>query len=102
MGEDFLCAYEPQGEATIEPLDTSADTLHWTPEAEAWLERIPSFVRRFVRQRAEAEVRSNHGDAVTGEIMAELAASAKQRMGGNIPNRPASTETDPPSKEAGQ
>lgn len=82
MGEDFLCAYEPQGGALIEPLDSAAQALRWTPEAEEWLARIPAFVRRFVRQRAEQQVRAASGSEVTGDVMAELAKTARQRLGG--------------------
>jgi len=73
MGEDFLCGYRPGGGAVIEPLNAVAGTLPWTPGAEAWLARVPSFVRRFVRQKAEDHVRANHGNEVTEEVMAELA-----------------------------
>ncbi len=86
MGEDFLCAYEPQGGAVIEVLQAAGDAIHWTPEAEAWLARIPSFVRRFVRQRAESQVRADRGHEVTAEVMAELAKVAKHRFGGGRPS----------------
>ncbi len=82
MGEDFLCAYEPRGGAVIEPLGEVVAALQWTPEAEAWLARIPSFVRRFVRQRAEGEVRAKQGHEVTAEVMADLAEIARHRFGG--------------------
>jgi AdoMet-dependent heme synthase len=85
MGEDFLCSYEPQGGAVIEPLGEEGSTLTWTPEAEAWLTRIPSFVRRFVRQRAEGHVRANHGTEVTADVMAALAKTASRRFGGGRP-----------------
>ena len=89
MGEDFLCAYEPQGGAVIEPLGQGlgegADGLRWTPEAEEWLARIPSFIRRFVRQRAESQVRANQGAEVTAEVMAELSQVARARFGGRPP-----------------
>jgi AdoMet-dependent heme synthase len=85
MGEDFLCSYEPLGGAVIEPLGAANSTLTWTPEAEAWLARIPSFVRRFVRQRAEGHVRANHGTEVTADVMAALAKTASRRFGGGRP-----------------
>jgi AdoMet-dependent heme synthase len=81
MGEDFLCAYEPRGAKVIEPLADDGITLRWSPEAEQWLARIPSFVRRFVRQRAEGHVRANSGTEVTAEVMAELATTARARFG---------------------
>ena len=86
MGEDFLCAYEPQGGPIIEPMSAATDTIHWTPEAEAWLDRVPSFVRRFVRQRAESQVRADHGHEVTAAVMTELSKVAKHRFGGRRPS----------------
>ena len=85
MGEDFLCAYQPQGGAVIEPLEAGVDDIRWTPEAEEWLARIPSFVRRFVRQRAESQVRADQGREVTAEVMLELSKVAKHRFGGRPP-----------------
>ncbi|NQU56996.1 MAG: radical SAM protein [Rhodospirillales bacterium] len=73
MGEDFLCGYEPQGGAVIEPLGAQDSTMAWTPGAEEWLGRIPSFVRRFVRVRAENFVREQGGNEVTAEVMGALA-----------------------------
>jgi len=73
MGEDFLCTYQPQGGAVIEPIPDTGSTLHWTPDAEEWLGRIPSFVRRFVRRRAEDLVRSEGGQEVTADVMGALA-----------------------------
>ena len=85
MGEDFLCAYQPRGGAVIEPLGADHDALPWTPEAEECLARIPAFVRRFVRQKAEDHVRADNGNEVTGRVMAEMAAVAKRRFGGPRP-----------------
>lgn len=73
MGEDFLCGYEPRGGAVIEPLGKEESTMIWTPGAEEWLGRIPSFVRRFVRVRAEDHVREQGGTEVTAEVMGALA-----------------------------
>jgi AdoMet-dependent heme synthase len=73
MGEDFLCAYQPQGGAVIEPIGNNGVGLPWTEEAEAWLDRIPSFVRRFVRTRAEERVRAAGGTEVTGAVLGDLA-----------------------------
>jgi len=88
MGEDFLCAYEPGGGPVIEPLGDAMNELRWTPEAEAWLARVPSFVRRFVRQRAEGHVRAQRGTEVTAEVMAEMASTAGRRF-----KRPSGTGT---------
>lgn len=73
MGEDFLCDYEPQGGAVIEPLPDVQSGMVWTAEAEQWMNRIPSFVRRFVRKRAEDHVRANGGQEVTADVIGSLA-----------------------------
>jgi AdoMet-dependent heme synthase len=65
MGEDFLCSYQPQGGAVIEPFSGAAVELAWTKEAEQRLARIPAFVRRFVRQGVETHAREN-GDQTVG------------------------------------
>jgi len=85
MGEDFLCTYQPHGGAPIEVLGEIADPLHWTPEASVWLQRIPAFVRRFVRLQAESRVREEHGTEVTAAVMADLAQTARQRFGKQRP-----------------
>jgi len=73
MGEDFLCAYEPQGGAVIETLPVNQRGLPWTVEAETVLSRIPAFVRQFVRRRTEDHVRGEGGLEVTADIMGEMA-----------------------------
>lgn len=78
MGEDFLCLYEPQGGAAIEPMPMVEGGLRWTPEAEAWLGRMPPFIRGMIRRRAEDRVRRSGGDQVTAETMSAL---AKERFG---------------------
>lgn len=78
MGEDFLCSYQPQGGAVIDPQGPGVATLHWTPEAEAHIARVPGFVRRMVRNRAEEYVRGEHRHEVTSE---DLSLLAKRRFG---------------------
>ena len=73
MGEDFLCSYEPHGGAVIEPMPDTESAIPWTPEAEARLERVPPFIRRMVRRRAEAYVRERGGAAVEARHLHELA-----------------------------
>lgn len=89
MGEDFVCTYQPEGGAVIEPMPDCGAGLVWTEEAEVWLERIPSFVRRFVRQRAEDKVRADGGTEVTAEVIGALAREKFKGRGGK------------PGKEAG-
>ncbi len=78
MGEDFLCGYQPEGGAVIEPMQSVHSSMQWTDEAKSLLRRMPPFVRRFVRLRAEDHVRDKGGDMVTSEIMSEL---ARRRFG---------------------
>ena len=78
MGEDFLCAYEPQGGAVIEPLLESVPGLSWSKEAETRLGHVPGFVRRFVRLRAEAFAREQGASEVAAEHLEEL---ARRRFG---------------------
>jgi radical SAM protein with 4Fe4S-binding SPASM domain len=92
MGEDFLCGYEPQGGAVIEPLGAEQSTMTWTPGAEEWLGRIPSFVRRFVRVRAENFVREQGGNEVTAEVMGAL---ARKKFKGRV--KPPSLTSDNPA-----
>jgi len=82
MGEDFLCGYTPEGGAVIEPLPASQNGLPWTPRAEGVLERIPAFVRQFVRRRAEDHVRAQGGCEVTAEVMGEMARERFKGRGG--------------------
>ncbi len=72
MGEDFLCGYQPGGGATIEPLLAPTGSVPWSTEAASRLERVPSFVRRFVRRRAEDHAREIGAREVTVEQMETL------------------------------
>ena len=96
MGEDFLCAYQPKGGAVIEPMGQgSTATLAWAPEAEAHLARVPGFVRRMVRRRAEDHVRAQGRDRVT---RADLEHLARARFGDTGPplRRPRGPQGSPP------
>jgi radical SAM protein with 4Fe4S-binding SPASM domain len=78
MGEDFLCAYEPKGGAIIDPLGPVPGAMDWSREAEEHIARVPGFVRRMVRRRAEDHVRGEGRSQVTRE---DLALLAKRRFG---------------------
>jgi radical SAM protein with 4Fe4S-binding SPASM domain len=82
MGEDFLCGYQPGGGATIEPLLAPTGGIAWSVDAELRLERVPSFVRRFVRRRAEDHAREIGAQEVTAEQMETL---ARRRFGDKGP-----------------
>lgn len=82
MGEDFLCGYEPQGGSVMETEIAASSEVGWTDEAEVRLARVPSFVRRMVRSRAEAHVKEQGRDAVTAD---DLALLARRRFGDGGP-----------------
>lgn len=85
MGEDTLCTYQPDGTGVIPNGAEAAPAVAWTQAARARLDRVPPFVRRFVRQRAEAHARAQRCDTVTAEHLETL---ARQRFGGAVPTRP--------------
>lgn len=86
MDEDPLCAYVPQNGDVIRPLyETEYKNINWSAEAERRLSRIPSFLRRMIKKRAEAYVMGLGEQQVTPEHMAALAA---KRFGNSRPVRP--------------
>ncbi len=83
MGEDFLCTYQPQGGAVITPLDPQKKGgMRWDADARAHLKRVPGFVRRMVRGRAEAYVRGEGRNIVTKQDLEYL---KRRRFGENGP-----------------
>ncbi len=79
QGPDESCAYEPTG--TTQPLEPAPDatygktaeaTLHWTPEAEERIRRIPSFVRGVVISRTENYAKDNGYDTISAELLDEI------------------------------
>ena len=52
--------------------DRVAPTLHWTPDAEARLRRIPSFVRGVVVRRLEDHARAQGRTEITVELLREV------------------------------
>lgn len=82
MGEDFLCGYEPQGGSVIKTGLAAGSDVSWTDDAEVRLARVPSFVRRMVRSRAEAYVEEQGRDVVTAD---DLALLARRRFGDGGP-----------------
>ena len=78
MGPDNSCSYEPEG--TI-PVIQSKDTtygapvradLQWDPEAQARMNKIPSFVRGVVIKRTEDYARRNGHAVVTLALLDEI------------------------------
>lgn len=79
MAEDPWCDYQPKGDAIIQPLMSEAnDDIHWTPEAEQRISRVPGFLRKMVRKRTEEHAREQGEHEVTTE---HLAALASRRFG---------------------
>ena len=79
LAEDSSCVYEPSGdEPLVERLsaltygDNAQRTLHWSPEAEARINKIPSFVVGVVVQRIEAYARRAGIKEITPELMQEV------------------------------
>ena len=83
MAEDSLCGYQPQGGPVIEPMVAgTAAEVRWTEEAAARLGRVPSFLRKLVKARAQAHVAAEGRSEVTG---ADLEAMARRRFGADGP-----------------
>jgi len=85
MDADPWCGHHPTGRPVIEPLiETTDQSISWSPEAERRLSRVPGFLRKMVRKRAEAHVRELGQSQVTTAHMATLAA---RRFGDNFPGK---------------
>ncbi|MCU7905374.1 MAG: radical SAM protein [Candidatus Thiodiazotropha sp. (ex Epidulcina cf. delphinae)] len=93
MDTDLWCGHYPSGQPLIEPMSDNPDTLlTWSPEAEQRLSRVPGFLRKMVRKRAESYVSELGEPIVTTGHMATLAA---KRFGDKFPGkRPATAEGD--------
>jgi len=85
MEEDNFCTYVPGNASVIEPLQMRQGEISWSAEAEQRLQRIPRFIRKMVKKRAEAYVTEQGETEVTGEHLATLSA---RRFGGKPPARP--------------
>jgi len=85
MDTDPWCIHIPDGSAVIEPLVEQPKNLVWNLEAEKRLSRVPSFLRKMVRSRAESYVHELGLHVVTEEHLATLSA---KRFGSGGPPRP--------------
>ena len=86
MDEDPLCAYTPKGGEVIQPIEeTDLNAIHWSLAAEQRLSRIPAFLRKLIKKRAEAYVLELGEDTVTLEHLSALAA---RRFGNSRPSYP--------------
>ena len=83
MDSDPVCVYQPHGGPAIEPLsDDVYGEISWSTQAEQRLDRIPGFLRRMVKKRAEAYVSELGLKCVMPEHLHELAA---KRFGSSGP-----------------
>ena len=85
MDDDPWCDYKPEGGTIIQPLIEKKSKISWTPEAEQRLSRVPGFLRKMVRKRAESHVQELGEIAVTPKHLATLAS---RRFGGRHPGMP--------------
>ena len=86
MDADPICTYVPHQGPVVAPLSDADNTaIHWSPEAERRLSRVPPFVRRLVKKRAEAYVSELGETLVTPEHLSTLSA---KRFGGKGPAKP--------------
>lgn len=83
MDTDPWCIHIPDGSAVIEPMVEQPKKLVWSEEAEKRLSRVPSFLRKMVKNRAESYVHELGMHVVTEEHLATL--SAKRFGGGGSP-----------------
>lgn len=83
MDSDPYCAYVPQGGAIIEPFNTDdAQTIRWHEDASKRLSRIPGFLQKMIKKRAEAHVLELGEDIVMAKHLSNLAS---KRFGNNMP-----------------
>lgn len=90
MDTDPWCSWIPQQNLVIQPLDTSQQgQVSWSAEAEKRLSRVPGFLRKMVKRRAEKHVLEQGLSEVTSEVLTELSS---KRFGDNMPKRPESSQ----------
>lgn len=97
MEGDNFCSYVPASASTqsklaiIQPLELLEKTVTWSQSAEQRLRKVPRFIRKMVKKRAETYVLELGDDEVTTEHLSALSA---KRFGGKIPfKRPAGKVT---------
>jgi radical SAM protein with 4Fe4S-binding SPASM domain len=86
MDADPVCAYMPRSGPTVVPLSSFENKhVRWSVEADRRLLRIPAFVRKLVKKRAEAYVAELGEELVTPAHLSTLSA---RRFGSGGPARP--------------
>ncbi len=84
LDEDPWCDYQPQSDKVIEPWVEEEDQLTWHPEAERRINRIPGFIRKIVKKKAEAYVLERGESIITCDHLSEMTA---KRFGSRKPWR---------------
>lgn len=74
MDTDPWCSYRPAGGAVIQPMTDRPSEVTWSLEAEQRLARVPSFLRKMVKKRAETYAAEQGARQVTAEHLATLAS----------------------------
>lgn len=83
MDSDPYCAYVPAGGNIIEPFEEVSDnSIIWHKEASQRLSRIPGFLQKMIKKRAEAYVMELGETEVRAEHLSKLAS---KRFGQNMP-----------------
>ncbi|HEY0808968.1 MAG TPA: hypothetical protein VGD49_02355, partial [Longimicrobiales bacterium] len=79
MASDDSCSYEPAGNIPVlEPAtavsygSAVSDTLPWDADAQARMQRIPSFVRAVVMSRVEQYARERGLSRVSAQLISEV------------------------------
>lgn len=97
MDADPWCGHQPTGQAIIQPLlEQQNNSVAWSAEAAQRLERVPGFLRKMVRKRAESYVQELGESLVTPAHMSTLAA---KRFGDNFPGKRPDLSPDKTQKE---
>jgi radical SAM protein with 4Fe4S-binding SPASM domain len=78
MAADTWCSYLPQGGTVIQPWQDQKNEVQWSEAAEQRLSRVPAFLRKMIKKRAEGYVREQHECLVTPEHLDIL---VKRRFG---------------------
>ena len=85
MDTDPWCAHVPDESTVIQPLLEKPTNILWSEQAQKRLLRVPSFLRKMVKHRAESYVLELGLNIVTEEHLAVLSA---RRFGNAGPPRP--------------
>ena len=79
MASDDSCSYEPAGNVAVLQAATAvsygsaaSDTLPWDEDAQARMQRIPSFVRAVVMSRVEQYARERGISRVSAQLISEV------------------------------